>query len=42
VVDGEEHGFAYLPAQSDTMAVFLETYLAPGPRRQARLPKKRR
>lgn len=27
MVDGEEHGFAYLEAQSDTMAVFLMTYL---------------
>ena len=27
VVDGKEHGFAYLAAQSDTMAVFLITYL---------------
>ena len=27
LVNGEEHGFAYLQAQSDTMAVFLATYL---------------
>ena len=27
LVDGKEHGFDYLAAQSDTMAVFLATYL---------------
>ena len=27
LVDGKDHGFAYLEAQSDTMAVFLVTYL---------------
>ena len=27
MVDGKEHGFAYLEAQSDTMSVFLVTYL---------------